>query len=679
MTIPVAPPLEGLDLNRNWPADWAPEAEQLGAGPFPTSEPEVRALVEAIVARRNITSYIGYHTFSGVHLRPWSGHPDDDFPVPDLRAFNLMGEEATRLTGYPAISIFHDFKYHPKQVIKGGDVDWIYDHLGAYAWVTEFWSPQRRAGISDYHFIEWLREHSAEDELAVLKVADELGEGYVDWYPFEHPQLGPVEIGGWDLVRFWFNPPLSQLEAEVKPHADFAVHLALVSPLLEIRSFDAEPVAEGAYRLRLVLENAGWLPTNVTEKALERKAVRPIEVELELPDGARIATGKEREEAGQLGGTRRAAAGDVVGDRSFDGRADEGRVGRRGTRRRERRSGRPARARRHRSRRPRSVAMRALVLDAPRTPLRATELPDPVAAPGQILLRVRACGVCRTDLHIVDGELDAPGAPARARTSDRRRGRSGGDHFEPGSRVGVPWLGWTCGECRFCLAGTENLCDRARFTGYDVDGGYAELAVADERFCFPIPESYADDKAAPLLCAGLIGFRSLRLAGDAERIGLYGFGASAHIVCQVAVAQGRSVYAGTRAGDDETQEFARSLGATWSGDAAAGPPEELDAVIVFAPAGELVPAALRHIRKGGVDRVRRDPHERHPHVPVRARSGASASSARSRTSHVPTARSFSRSRRRFPCAPRSRRSRSRMRTRRSTVSAAVPSGARRSW
>ncbi|MFO7572063.1 MAG: M14 family metallopeptidase [Gaiellaceae bacterium] len=190
VTIPMAPPFEGLDLNRNWPADWAPEAEQAGAGPFPTSEPEVRALVEAIVARKNVTSYVGYHTFSGVHLRPWSGRSDEDFPVPDLRAFELMGKEATRLTGYPAISIFHDFKYHPKLVIKGGDVDWVYDHLGAYAWVTEFWSPQRAAGLDGYHFIDWLREHSPEDELAVLKVADELGEGYVDWYPFEHQQLG---------------------------------------------------------------------------------------------------------------------------------------------------------------------------------------------------------------------------------------------------------------------------------------------------------------------------------------------------------------------------------------------------------------------------------------------------------------------------------------------------------
>ncbi|HEU5206397.1 MAG TPA: zinc-dependent alcohol dehydrogenase family protein [Gaiellaceae bacterium] len=243
--------------------------------------------------------------------------------------------------------------------------------------------------------------------------------------------------------------------------------------------------------------------------------------------------------------------------------------------------------------------MRAELLDAPRTPLRVTELPEPVAEPGQILLRVRACGVCRTDLHIVDGDLRHPKLPLVPGHQIVGEVVSGGERFEVGARVGVPWLGWTCGECRFCLAGSENLCDRARFTGYDVDGGYADLAVADERFCFPIPDGYADEQAAPLLCAGLIGFRSLRLTGDPERIGLYGFGASAHIICQVAVAQGRTVYAGTRAGDDETQAFARSLGAAWAGDAIAGPPDELDAVIVFAPAGELVPAALRHVRKGG--------------------------------------------------------------------------------
>jgi propanol-preferring alcohol dehydrogenase len=177
---------------------------------------------------------------------------------------------------------------------------------------------------------------------------------------------------------------------------------------------------------------------------------------------------------------------------------------------------------------------------------------------------------------------------------------SGGERFGAGARVGVPWLGWTCGECRYCLAGGENLCDLARFTGYDVDGGYAELVAADERFCFALPEGYDDVHAAPLLCAGLIGYRALRLAGDAETIGLYGFGSSAHIVCQVATAQGRRVFAGTRAGDDEGQAFALSLGAVWAGDALAGPPEELEAVILFAPAGELVPAALRHVRKGGV-------------------------------------------------------------------------------
>ena len=302
VTVSIAPALEGLDLNRNWPAEWAPEAEQQGAGPYPVSEPEVRALVEAIVARPNITSYIGYHTFSGVHLRPYSGHADDDFPTADLRAYRLMGEEATRLTGYPAISIFHDFKYDPKMVIKGGDVDWVYDFLGAFAWVTEFWSPQRAAGIADYHFIDWIRDHPPEDDLALVKLADELGEGYVDWYPFEHPQLGPVELGGWNLVYFWFNPPLSRLEEEVRPHSDFALFLALVSPRLVVRSFESTPVGDGAHRLRLVLENTGWLPTNVTQKALDRKAVRPIEVELELPDGARVVTGKEREEAGQLAG-----------------------------------------------------------------------------------------------------------------------------------------------------------------------------------------------------------------------------------------------------------------------------------------------------------------------------------------------------------------------------------------
>jgi propanol-preferring alcohol dehydrogenase len=240
-----------------------------------------------------------------------------------------------------------------------------------------------------------------------------------------------------------------------------------------------------------------------------------------------------------------------------------------------------------------------MVLDAAGAPLRPGELPDPEPASGEVLLRVLACGVCRTDLHIVDGELPHPKLPLVLGHQIVAEVVDGGDRFAAGDRVGVPWLGWTDGDCAYCLAGRENLCDNARFTGYDTDGGYAELAVADERFCFAVPEGYPDDQAAPLLCAGLIGYRALRFTGDAERIGLYGFGASAHIVCQVAVAQGRKIFAGTRAGDGESQAFARSLGASWAGDALAGPPEELDAVIVFAPVGELVPAALRAVRKGG--------------------------------------------------------------------------------
>jgi propanol-preferring alcohol dehydrogenase len=243
--------------------------------------------------------------------------------------------------------------------------------------------------------------------------------------------------------------------------------------------------------------------------------------------------------------------------------------------------------------------MRAMVLDRPGQRLEQRSLPPPEPGSGDVLLRVLACGVCRTDLHIVDGELEHPKLPLVPGHQIVGEVLAGGSRFAPGDRVGVPWLGSTCGTCRFCAAGRENLCDTPRFTGYDVDGGFAELAVADERFCFPIPVGYPDVQAAPLLCAGLIGYRSLRLAGDAAALGLYGFGAAAHIVCQVAVAQGREVYAGTRAGDEVAQRFARSLGAAWAGDAMAGPPAELDAVIVFAPDGALVPAGLRAVRKGG--------------------------------------------------------------------------------
>jgi alcohol dehydrogenase, propanol-preferring len=245
--------------------------------------------------------------------------------------------------------------------------------------------------------------------------------------------------------------------------------------------------------------------------------------------------------------------------------------------------------------------MRAMVLEKPREPLRPAELPEPAPGPGQVLISVRACGVCRTDLHIVDGELSEPKlplVPGHQIVGTVSEAGEGAERFALGDRVGVPWLGWTDGECRYCRSGRENLCDRARFTGYDIDGGYAEFAVADERFCFPIPAGYPDEQAAPLLCAGLIGYRALRHLGEAERIGFYGFGASAHILCQVAVDQGRRVFAFTRPGDEETQAFARELGAEWAGDSDGPAPEELDGAIVFAPVGALMVAALRASAKG---------------------------------------------------------------------------------
>jgi len=246
--------------------------------------------------------------------------------------------------------------------------------------------------------------------------------------------------------------------------------------------------------------------------------------------------------------------------------------------------------------------MRAMVLDRPGTPLHEVARPLPMPGPGQVRLRVRACGVCRTDLHVVDGELAPLGRPVVpghqivgvVEATGEATGR-----LAPGQRVGVPWLGWTCGACRFCRSGRENLCAEARFTGYHLDGGFAEQAVADERFCFELPDGYPDLQAAPLLCAGLIGYRSLAMAGEARTLGLYGFGAAAHIVAQLAVYQGRRVFAFTRAGDREAQDFARSLGAEWTGESGALPPEPLEAAILFAPLGELVPLALRSVERGG--------------------------------------------------------------------------------
>jgi alcohol dehydrogenase, propanol-preferring len=246
--------------------------------------------------------------------------------------------------------------------------------------------------------------------------------------------------------------------------------------------------------------------------------------------------------------------------------------------------------------------MRAMVFDTAGRVLALRDVPKPVPGPGQVLVKVSACGVCRTDLHVVDGELPNPKLPlipGHEIVGRVEAAGKGAGHFQRGERVGIPWLGWTCGKCAYCVSGHENLCDDARFTGYTIDGGYAEFTVADARFCFPLPGALDDVSSAPLLCAGLIGYRTLRKAGDGKRLGLYGFGAAAHIAVQVARFEGREVFAFTRGGDTKAQDFARRFGAVWAGGSDESPPDLLDAALIFAPAGELVPAALRAVRKGG--------------------------------------------------------------------------------
>ncbi len=247
--------------------------------------------------------------------------------------------------------------------------------------------------------------------------------------------------------------------------------------------------------------------------------------------------------------------------------------------------------------------MRAMILDKPGERLRETDVPEPSAGQGQVKVKVQVCGVCRTDLHVVDGDLTEPKLPIIPGHQIVGRVAELGDDVKElavGDSVGIPWLGGSCGECRYCRSGRENLCDYSKYTGYQIDGGFAEYCLVDQRFCFPVPEGYPDLQAAPLLCAGLIGYRSLRMAGDGKRLGFYGFGAAAHILIQVAHYQEREVYAFTRSGDTEGQEFARKLGAVWSGESEESPPQELDAAIIFAPVGELVPAALKAVCKGGI-------------------------------------------------------------------------------
>ncbi len=307
--IRVQGPKEGLDLNRNFPVGWRQEAEQSGAGPYPASEPEARNLIDFIVKHPNITSVVAFHTFSAVLLRPYDDRPDSAFPAEDLWVYGKIGDEGTRTTGYPNIAVYHDFLYHPKTVTTGAFDTWTYDHLGIYAWTVELWSPMQQAGLKGYKFIDWFREHPVTDDLKLLRWSDKkLGSaGYVDWYPYDHPQLGKVELGGWDFLHTWTNPPVEFLEKEISPFPDWLVWQALISPRLELREASVRALGEHTYRLRMVVENTGWLPSYVTKKALEKK-IRGVVCEIEVPESARLVTGKRREVLGQLEGRAYKAA-----------------------------------------------------------------------------------------------------------------------------------------------------------------------------------------------------------------------------------------------------------------------------------------------------------------------------------------------------------------------------------
>jgi len=306
LTINVNSDLEGLDLNRNFPSGWRQEFEQVGAGEYPTSEPEVKAMVDFVVSHRNIGAAVSYHTHSGVILRPMGTQSDDDMIPEDLWSIKRFSELGAKLTGYPAISIWHDFKYHPKEVISGTQ-DWMYEHLGALFWVVEIWAPNREAGITDYKWIDWYREHPVEDDLKLIKWSDEHcgGQAHVDWKPFMHPQLGAVEIGGWDKMNFWRNPPPSLREREAARFPKWMTTIALSLPKLELLRTEVRALGPDTWRVRIAVANSGWLPSYVSKRALERKTVRGVIFEIHIPDNdgaVSLVSGKPRMEGPQLEG-----------------------------------------------------------------------------------------------------------------------------------------------------------------------------------------------------------------------------------------------------------------------------------------------------------------------------------------------------------------------------------------
>lgn len=303
INITVQTPKEGLDLNRNFPNSWRPQVEQPGAGTFPLSEPETYAMAKFVGEHNNICIGTAFHTYSGVLLRPSASKPDTELPAEDLWIYQEQGKKGTEFVGYPNISIFHEFKYHPNQVISGG-ADWMYNEMGMFYWAVEIWSPQRQAGIEEYKYIDWYREHPLEDDLKMLKWSDEAleGKGYVDWYEYEHPQLGKVELGGWDIQYAWRNPPPHLLEKEIAPFADWFIWQGLTTPRLERYDVSVKALGDDTYQVRVVVHNTGWLPTYVTKIAESRRLVRGVIAEIDLPDGATLESGKARQEIGQLAG-----------------------------------------------------------------------------------------------------------------------------------------------------------------------------------------------------------------------------------------------------------------------------------------------------------------------------------------------------------------------------------------
>ena len=296
-------PKHGLDLNRNFPANWRQEFEQLGSGPFPTSEPEVRAVAQFVAGHPNITGGVAFHTWSGVLLRPFDHLRDDEMDAEDLWHYRRVGAKGTELTGYPAISVYEEFRYHPKQVI-GGAFDWIYEHLGMFSWVVEIWSPMKEAGIKNYKYIDWFRDHPIEDDLKLYRWNTEKlgGVAHIAWKPFDHPQFGRIEIGGWNRFHAFGNPPPAFLEREIARFPKWLLWQALTSPRMELVAAEAHTLGDGHWRVRLVVQNTGWLPSYVSKRALERKVVRGVIAEIALPPGADLVHGKRREDLGQLEG-----------------------------------------------------------------------------------------------------------------------------------------------------------------------------------------------------------------------------------------------------------------------------------------------------------------------------------------------------------------------------------------